>query len=117
MVAATAAWVLFALPCSLAAGNIISITMPFRINPGRIARQRGSQANTLSSVLAQLVMMAVGAGVFWLSWFLDALWLAVPIFLALAAVAAYVWLRVLGKVDALANRRRDALIATLMKTE
>jgi ABC-2 type transport system permease protein len=117
LLAATAAWVLFALPCSLAAGNILSITMPYRINPGRIGRQRGSQANGLSSVLAQLVMMIVGAAVFALCWFLENLWLAVPIFLALAAGAVYAWLRVLGNVDALANQRRDALMATLMKAD
>jgi len=27
--------------------NILSITMPYRVNPGRISRQRGSQANAL----------------------------------------------------------------------
>lgn len=116
-VAATAAWVLFALPCSLAAGNYFSLTMPFRINPGRIARQRGSQANALSSVLVQLGMMAVGAAVFGLCWWLDNLWLAVPAFLALSAGAIFVWLRGLGKVAAITNQRRDALLAALMKTE
>ena len=115
VVAATVGWLLFALPCSLAAGNIFSLTMPFRVNPGRIARQRGSQANSLSSVLVQLAMVAVGAGVFWISWFLGRLWLTVPIFLLLAGAAFFVWLRVLGKVDEIANRRRDELISTLMK--
>jgi len=115
LVAATAAWVLFALPCSLAAGNIFSITMPYRVNPGRIARQRGSQANALSAMLAQLVMILVGAGVFAVSWALDDLWLAVPIFLMLATVAVLVWLHVLGNVDRIANQRRDTLIAALMK--
>ena len=38
-IAATAAWVLFALPSNLAAGNVFSLTMPYRINPGRM---RGS---------------------------------------------------------------------------
>jgi ABC-2 type transport system permease protein len=115
MAVATAAWVLFALPCSLIAGNIISLKIPHRINPGRIARQRGSHANTLSSMLAQLAMIIVGAAVFALCRALENLWLAVPIFLALAAVAVYVWLRALGNVYALANQRRDTLMATLMK--
>ena len=116
MVAATAAWLLFALPCNLAAGNILSLTMPYRINPGRISRQRGSQANALISLLIELGVMGVGAVVIALCWFLDRPWLAVPIFMVLAAAAFFVWIRVLGNVDGIANRRRDTLIATLMKS-
>ena len=117
VIAATAAWLLFALPANLAAGNVFSLTMPYRINPGRIARQRGSQANALLSLLVQLGVVGVGAAVFVVCWFLQNLWLAVPIFVALAGAAVFVWMRVLGNADAMANGRRDALIATLMKTE
>ena len=116
-VAATAAWVLFALPCCLAMGNIFSLRMPFRIHPGRMTRQRGSQANALSSMLLMLVVMAVGAVVFGLCWLFDTPWMAVPVFLALSGAAVFVWLRGLGNVDRLANQRRDSLLATLMKTE
>jgi ABC-2 type transport system permease protein len=115
IVAATVGWLLFALPCSLATGNLFSIAMPYRVNPGRIARQRGSQANAFSSLLAQLGMIAVGVVVFGLCWYVSKPWLAVPVFVALGGGAVYAWLLVLGKVDDLANRRRDALIATLMK--
>jgi ABC-2 type transport system permease protein len=117
MVAATVAWLLFALPCNLAAGNIFSLTMPYRINPGRISRQRGSQANALFSLLIQLGVLGVGAAIFALCWALKTPWLAVLLFL-LGAVAAFrVWLRGLRNADAMANSRRDALIATLMKGE
>jgi ABC-2 type transport system permease protein len=117
MLAATGAWLLFALPVNLAAGNVFSLTMPYRVNPGRIARRRGSQANALLSLLVQLGVICVGAAVFAVCWFLDKMWLAVPIFLALAAGAVYAWLRVLRGADALANQRRETLMATLMKTE
>ncbi|MGA7832477.1 MAG: hypothetical protein WCA21_16075 [Terracidiphilus sp.] len=115
--AATVAWILFALLCSLAAGNILSLTMPYRVNPGRISRQRGSQANALTSVLAQFGMLGVGAAVFALGWLLEIPWLAVPVFLLLGAAAFFVWLRVLGKIDTIANQRRDTLMAKLMKTD
>jgi hypothetical protein len=115
MVAATVGWLLFALPCSLAAGNLFSIAMPYRINPGRIARQRGSQANALSSLLVQLGMIAVGVMVFGLCWYVQKPWLAVPVFVALGGGAVYAWLLVLNKVDVMANQRRDALMATLLK--
>jgi ABC-2 type transport system permease protein len=115
VLAATGAWLLFSLPCNLAAGNIFSLRMPYRVNPGRIARQRGSQANAFLSLLVQLGNLAVGAAVFSLSWFLGRIWLAVPIFLVLAVGAIFVWARVLSHADSMANERRDALIATLMK--
>jgi ABC-2 type transport system permease protein len=115
VVAATVAWLLFSLPCNLIAGNICSIRMPYRVNPGRISRQRGSQANAFLSLLIQLAVLAVGASVFALSWFLDRLWLAVPIFFVLALGAVYGWRRGLDASDAMANGRRDALMATLMK--
>jgi ABC-2 type transport system permease protein len=116
MIVATAAWLLFALPCNLAAGNILSLTMPYRINPGRISRQRGSQANAMTSLLVEVGVMVVGAAVFAVSWYVNDPWLAVPLFVALAGMAFFVWSRVLANIDGIANRRKDTLIATLMKT-
>jgi ABC-2 type transport system permease protein len=115
VVAATVAWLLFSLPVNLAAGNIFSLTMPYRVNPGRITRQGGSQANALGALLAQFVVMGVGAAVFGLCWYLDKMWLAAPIFLVLAAAAIVMWMRGLSNADAMAYKRRDALIAVLMK--
>jgi ABC-2 type transport system permease protein len=114
---ALGAWLLFALPCNLAAGNILSLTMPYRINPGRIGRPPGSQANTLAAILIQAGMLGVGAAVLSLCWSLDRQWLAVPIFLILAVTAYLVWRRVLSNVEAMALERRDELIATLMKAQ
>jgi ABC-2 type transport system permease protein len=117
VVAATAAWLLFSLPLNLAAGNIFSLIMPYRVNPGRITRQGGSQANALGALLAQVVVMGVGAAVFALCWYLAEIWLAVPIFLVLTVAAVSVWMRTLRNADTMANRRRDSLILTLMKTQ
>jgi hypothetical protein len=117
VIAATAAWLLLALPCNLAAGNIFSLKMPYRVNPGRISRQRGSQANALLSLLVQLAVLAVGAAVFAVCWYLNDMWLATPVFLVLAVGAFFLWRQVLGNTDAIAYQRRDALMATLMKTE
>jgi ABC-2 type transport system permease protein len=115
VIAATGAWLLFSLPCNLTAGNIFSLKMPYRVNPGRIARQRGSQANALLSLLVQLCILAVSAAVFWLCWFLDRMWLAAPIFLVLAMGAVLAWRRVLDNSDGIAYQRRSELMATLMK--
>jgi len=109
------AWLLFSLPCNLAAGNLFSLLMPYRINPGRLTRQRGSQANGLLSFLIQVGVMGIGALVILVCWFTDTQWLAAPIYLVLAAVAVFVWLRVLRNSEGIANRRRDELIATIAK--
>jgi ABC-2 type transport system permease protein len=116
-IAASAAWVLFALPLHLAAGNAFSILMPYKINLSRIGKQKGSQANALLSLLAQAVTLGAGVGVFALCVWLDRLWLAVPIFLVMAAGAVFGWMRSLSRVDAMANSRRDELISTLVKAE
>jgi membrane protein implicated in regulation of membrane protease activity len=59
--------------------------------------------------------MGAGAAVFAMSWYLDKMWMAVPIFLGLAVAAIYVWIRVLRSADDMANQRRDSMIAALMK--
>jgi ABC-2 type transport system permease protein len=116
-VAATAAWMLFALPVHLAAGNLFSINMPYRMNLGRMTRQRGSQASALLSMLIQIGVLGIGVGIFALCSFFDRLWMATPVFLCLAGAASIVWMRVLDRVDKMASDHRESLIATLAKTE
>jgi ABC-2 type transport system permease protein len=113
----TLAWLCFSLPMNLAVGIIFSIRLPFRVNPGRLARQRGSQANALLSLGVQLCILVIGAAVFALGWFLQQQLISAAIFLVLAAGAVYFWVRVLGNSGAMANARRDDLLTTLMKTE
>jgi len=117
VIAATIGWLTFALPANLAAGNVISLTMAYRVNLGRIGRQSGSQANALLSMLIQTTILGIGVGVISLCNIFDRLWLAAPILLALAVVTVLAWLTVLRNVDAMANARRDTLIAKLVKTE
>ena len=113
----TLTWLCFALPTNLAVGIIFSIRLPFRVNPGRLARQRGSQGNALISLGIQLVIIIISAGVFALGWFLKQQLISAGIFLVLAVGAVYFWMRVLGNCAEMANARRVDLLATLMKTE
>jgi ABC-2 type transport system permease protein len=117
MLATTATWLLFALPTNLAAGNLLSLTMPYRMNLGRLSRQRGSQASALISMLVQLGVVVIGLAIFELCAFLGKDWLAPLAFLLLAAAMVFVWLEVLRKTDDIAARNKDALIETLAKTE
>jgi len=115
--AGTLCWLLFAVPAHLAAGNLFSLLMPYRINLGRIGRQRGSQANAMLSLLIQAGVLGVGAGVMALCSLFTKIWLAIPVFLVLAAGAIFAWLRVLANVDRMANRRREDLVSELVRTE
>jgi ABC-2 type transport system permease protein len=117
VLAATGSWLILALQCNLVAGNIFSLAMPYRINPGRITRPAGAQANTLPAALIHLGVLGLGLSVLWLCWSLNIRWLPVPIFLALAGGAFVVWMRVLHYSDDNADQRRDSIITTLMKTE
>ena len=117
LLAATMAWVLFALPANLTVGNIFSLIMPHRMNLGRMGRQHASASSALLSMLVQFALLGVGAAVFVPSAYFGRLWLAVPIFLALAAGAVFAWLRVLRNCDAMANQRRETLMSVLAKAE
>ncbi len=117
MLAATVAWILFALPANLAVGNILSITMPHRTNLGRLKKQRVSASSALISLTVQLVLLALGGAVFGVALYLHKLWIAVPVFGVLALLAIAVWMRVLHNSDALANSRRDKLISVLARAE
>lgn len=116
-IAATIAWLIFALPAHLTAGNLFSLTMPHRLNLGRIGRQRGGQASALLGTLTQLAILAVGVAVGGLCSFFAMIWLAAPILLLLAVPTWILWMRVLAQSDAIALRRRDALITALAKVE
>ncbi len=115
--AAILCWLLFAMPAHLAAGDLFSLLMPYRINLGRIGRQRGSQANAMLSLLTQAGVLGIGIGVMAVCAFFGKLWLAIPIFMVMAAGAVIAWLRVLSNVDAMANRRREELVSELVRAE
>ncbi|MFP5236410.1 MAG: hypothetical protein ACLGSD_10955 [Acidobacteriota bacterium] len=117
MMGITWAWILFALPVHLSAGNLFSLLMPYRINMARMGRQSGAQANALLSILVQVTVFGLGAAVFFLCTLYGRQWLAIPVLLALSLAAVVAWVRVLAFTDVLANRRREDLIATLVRAE
>ncbi|HUN83948.1 MAG TPA: hypothetical protein VMU48_06190 [Terracidiphilus sp.] len=113
----TAAWLMFALPANLAVGDIFSLTMPYRVNPGRITRQSGFQGNALLSMLVQALLLGLGAAVIAICRFAGREWLAAPILLISGLMAIFAWFRALNKIDEMANERRDNLISILAKAD
>ena len=111
----TFCWVLFALPANLAAGNILSITLAYRMTLTRLSREQGSVGNGLLSLLIQLLIFLVGVAVYVPLVLTHHAILAGPLLLVLAAGSVLVWLRGLANVDGMVNRRREALIGTLVR--
>ncbi len=114
--AATLGWLLFAVPANFAIGNLLSITMPYRVNMARMRREPGAVGNSLSSFATQLAVLAVGALVLAPCAIFGYPWLPVPIFLVLAGISLFVYLRVLACVDSLVQSRMDSLTLEVMKT-
>lgn len=115
LIAATFCWLLFALPLQLAAGNVLSITMAYRMTLTRLSREQGATGNGFLSLLIQLAILAIGAIVFFALSYLGHAELAAPVFLVLAVGGFLAWFRVLSNVDRMATGRREALIAALAK--
>ena len=115
MVVATIAYLLFALPAQFAMGDLLSLRMAYRMTLTRMSREPGAVANASLSLLTQIMILAVGTAVFFgLRW-----WhrphLAIPVFLLLAMVSTAGWASVLLAADGIAERRREALTATLVR--
>jgi ABC-2 type transport system permease protein len=116
MVIITGCWLAFALPVEFAAGNVLSITMAYRMTLTRLSREQGATGNGLVSLLVQILTFGAGTVVYFiLSSIGRSEW--VPfVFLLMGIGGAFLWLRVLGNVDGLARRQQEALIATLVRT-
>ena len=116
MLAVTLCWLLFAVPAQLAIGNVLSITMAYRLNMTRMSRQQGATGNSLISLLVELLVFAVGAAVYLLLNRAGHAGLAAPVLLVFAAGSILLWLRVLSNAGTMVEARREALIAALYRT-
>ena len=115
IVATTFCWLLFVLPAQLAIGNVLSITMAYRMTKTRISSEPGATSSGLLSLLFQVLLFMAGRSIY-LPLAQDGhIELARQIFLLLAIGTVVVWLAVLSKVDRLAESRRSALLASLVR--
>jgi ABC-2 type transport system permease protein len=117
MLALTLCWLLFAIPTQLTIGNVLSITMPYRLRMTGMAREQGSTGNVLLSMLVQLIVFAVGAGVYLLFARAGHADFAPPALLVLAIASVLAWWRVLANSGSMAEQRKDILIAALYRAQ
>lgn len=116
ILAVTFCWLVFAVPAQLAMGNILSITMAYRMNMTRMSREQGAGGNTLLSMLIQLVVFAVGAAVYIPLKATGHEGMAAPVLLLLAAGSIWFWLRTLANAGAMVAARKETLVATLYRS-
>ncbi len=112
---ATLAGLLFAAPLNFTAGNLLSIYSPKKRDFSTFGRQNVSQTTVLASFGMQIVIVAVGVGVFALAHLYDNLWIASVLFLILAAISVPAYIVMLRKLDGIAVQRRETLIAELCR--
>ena len=113
--ATTVAGLLFAAPLNLAAGNLLSLYSPKKIEVATFGRQRASQLTVLASFILQILIFGVGALTIFAARHYASPWLAVILFLALAAISFTIYGLVLTHIDPLAQRRREILTTELCK--
>lgn len=116
MVAITLSWLAFAVPAQLGVGNVLSITMAYRMNMTRMSREQGATGNTLLSMLVQLVVFGVGAAVYIPLAAFGHSGLVAPVLLLLAVGSVFFWLRTLTNAGEMITARKESLVATLYKT-
>jgi hypothetical protein len=111
----TLSGLLFAAPMNLAAGNLLSLYSPKKTEFGTFGRQRASQTTVLASFAIQIIVFGIAAAVLLVARYYQHDWLAIAMFMGLAAVAFAVYAFSLGRVDAIAGRRREILATELCK--
>ncbi len=115
IVVLTLAGLALAALCDFAAGNLLSLYLPRKLDLTRLGRQSGRGTSGLAALALQaavggLVGLAVLAGVL-----LHRLWIGALLLLALAAAAAALYWAVLAQLDRIALTRRETLISELSK--
>ena len=113
--AATLAWYLFAAPLNFAAGNLLSLYQPKRVDYAIFGRQRASETTIFISLFVQLAVMGLGGLAIYLGYRFSNMWLAVMALgaIAIPAIATYVIL--LNNIDRIVIARREVLASELCK--
>jgi ABC-2 type transport system permease protein len=113
---ATILAVVFGLFTNLIAGNLLSIFTPKKIDIGAFGRQRASTVTAFASLGVQAVTIGLATVTVLVARSMHMLWIAIPIFAALAAIAAAAYVLVLSRIDGMAIGQRESLIDALCRS-
>jgi len=108
----TLAVVPFLLLSQLVVGNLLSIHFPRRFDFGKF-KQRQSGMSVLLGMTQQMITMGIAGGLFAVMRWLNQLWIAGLIYLALGVAAWQAYRIAFDHYEGLARRRREVLAAEL----
>lgn len=117
IVAATFAALLYASLANFSLGNILSVCYPRRLEFGVFRQKKVAGVTMVAALIAQAVLIGLGALVFALTLFLHRPILAIPVFLVFALLALVAYRISLGRIDGLAMSHRETLTAELCRQE
>ena len=112
---ASLAGLLFAAPINFSVGNLLSISSPKKLDYSSFGRQRASQTTVLISLGVQIFVVGVGVTVFWIARHYGNFWIATVILLVLAAISLTAYRIILNRMDGLARKSRETLVAELCR--
>ena len=113
---ATILAVVFGLFTNLIAGNLLSIFTPKKIDIGAFGRQRASTVTAFASLGVQALTIGLATVTVLVARSMHMLWIAIPIFAVLAAIAAAAYALVLSRIDGMAIGQRESLIDALCRS-
>lgn len=116
ILALTVSWYLFAAPINFAAGDMLSIYSPKRIDYATFGRQRATATTVFVSLGVQVLVTSVGVLVVFVAAHYRNLWIASLILLALSipSIAGYFFM--LKRIDQIALGRREVLATELCRS-
>lgn len=117
IVAASFAGLLYGTLANFALGNIVSLCYPRRLEFGAMRQKRQAGVTVAVSLIAQAVLIGIGAGVFALTRFTHRPALAIVIFLILSAITFTAYQISLSRIDRIALDHRETLTAELCRQE
>jgi ABC-2 type transport system permease protein len=117
ILAATFAGWLYGSLANFALGNVLSVCYPRRLEFGVFRQKKQAGVTVLVALIAQAVIVGLGALVFVGSQLLHRPFPAIPIFLGFAVVAAIGYGISLSSVDGLAISHREVLTTELCRQE
>ena len=115
VVFATLAAVFFAAPLDFAVGNLLSLYTPKKYDYATFGRQRAPGLTVLASFGLQAFTIGIAVVVVLIARHYENLWIATPVFVALAAISLAVYRAVLARIDGIAMLKRESLISILAK--
>jgi ABC-2 type transport system permease protein len=105
----------FGLFTNLAAGNLLSIFTPKKVDFGTMGRQRASTVTAFASLGVQAATIGIAVATLMIARSFHKTWAAIPVFLVIAIAAGVAYSIVMSRIDKLAIEKRETMITELCR--